>query len=68
MRTDSAVVATYSSHTEAEDAVKKLQKGGFDLKKLSIVAYSSTPSDYLVHGIVITCSGGSGAERRGKNA
>ena len=37
MRAVNAVVAIYNSHTEAEDAVKELQKAGFDLKKLSIV-------------------------------
>jgi hypothetical protein len=30
-------VAVYSNHAEAEQAVKELQKGGFDLKKLSII-------------------------------
>jgi hypothetical protein len=34
---DNAVVAIYKSHTEAEAAVKELQKSGFDMKKLSIV-------------------------------
>jgi len=32
-----AVVAIYKSHTEAEAAVKELQRSGFDMKKLSIV-------------------------------
>ena len=32
-----AVVAIYDSHTQAEAAVKELQKSGFDMKKLSIV-------------------------------
>ena len=32
-----AVVAIYDSHTQAEGAVKELQKSGFDMKKLSIV-------------------------------
>ena len=32
-----AVVAIFSSHTEAEAAVKELQKSGFDMKQLSIV-------------------------------
>ena len=32
-----AVVAIYDSHTQAEEAVKELQKSGFDMKKLSIV-------------------------------
>jgi hypothetical protein len=32
-----AVVAIYASHPEAEEALKKLQQAGFDMKKLSIV-------------------------------
>ena len=32
-----AVVAIYDSHTQAEEAVKEIQKSGFDMKKLSIV-------------------------------
>ena len=34
---NNAVVATYSSHAEAEAAVKELQTSGFDMKQLSIV-------------------------------
>jgi hypothetical protein len=34
--TDTAV-AVYNTHSEAEAAVKELQKSGFDMKKLSIV-------------------------------
>jgi len=30
-------IAIYNTHTEAEEAIKKLQKRGFDMKKLSIV-------------------------------
>jgi len=37
MRAENAVVAIYNSHTEAEEAVKELQKAGFNMKKLSIV-------------------------------
>ena len=33
---DCSTVATYSSHTAAEAAVKELQSSGFDMKKLSI--------------------------------
>ncbi len=33
----SAVIAVYSSHAEAEVAVKALQRSGFDMKLLSIV-------------------------------
>ena len=32
-----AVVAVYESHSAAEDAVRELQKSGFDMKKLSVV-------------------------------
>jgi hypothetical protein len=31
------LVAVYNKHPEAEEAVKELQKSGFDMKKLSIV-------------------------------
>jgi uncharacterized membrane protein len=37
MTDDNAVVAIYKSHTEAEAAVKELQRSGFNMKKLSIV-------------------------------
>jgi hypothetical protein len=37
MTKNSSVVAIYKSHTDAETAVKELQKSGFDMKKLSIV-------------------------------
>jgi hypothetical protein len=32
-----AVIAIYNTHPEAEAAVKELQRGGFDMKKLSVV-------------------------------
>jgi hypothetical protein len=37
MSKNNSIVATYSSHAEAETAVKELQQSGFDMKKLSIV-------------------------------
>ncbi len=37
MSTEAAGVAILNTHTEAEQAVKELQRSGFDLKKLSIV-------------------------------
>lgn len=37
MTDTNAVVAIYDAHSAAEDAVKQLQKSGFDMKKLSIV-------------------------------
>ncbi|HTS19178.1 MAG TPA: general stress protein [Verrucomicrobiae bacterium] len=32
-----AVVAVYNTHSDAEAGVKELQRGGFDMKKLSVV-------------------------------
>ena len=37
MTTNQSIIAIYLSHNVAEDAVKELQKSGFDMKKLSIV-------------------------------
>jgi hypothetical protein len=37
MSNQNAVVGIYKAHTEAEAAVKELQKSGFDMKKLSVV-------------------------------
>ena len=37
MSATNAVVAIYDSHSQAEEAVKELQKSGVDMKKLSIV-------------------------------
>ena len=37
MTTTNSVVAIYGTHTQAEEAVKELQRSGCDMKKLSIV-------------------------------
>jgi hypothetical protein len=37
MSNQNAVVGIYKMHTEAEAAVKELQKSGFDMKKLSVI-------------------------------
>lgn len=37
MADTNAVVAVFDNHSAAEDAVKELQKSGFDMKKLSVV-------------------------------
>ncbi len=37
MAKENATVAVYKTHTEAEAAIKKLQKSGIDMKKLSIL-------------------------------
>jgi uncharacterized membrane protein len=37
MTDTNAVIAVYNNHSAAEEAVKELQKSGFDMKKLSVV-------------------------------
>jgi uncharacterized membrane protein len=37
MSKENSVVATYRTHSEADHAVKELQRGGVDMRKLSIV-------------------------------
>ncbi|MGC9195466.1 MAG: general stress protein [Syntrophobacteraceae bacterium] len=37
MSNQNSVVGIYNTHTEAEAAVKELQKSGFDMKQLSVV-------------------------------
>src|SRR6204780_4907626 len=37
MSETNSVVAIYGTHAQAEEAVKELQKSGFDMKKMSIV-------------------------------
>src|SRR6204780_319746 len=49
MTTDNnAVVAIYKSHSEAEAAVKELQRSGFDMKKLSIVGRDHHTDEHVV--------------------
>jgi len=43
-----AVVAIYNSHTEAEAAVKELQRSAFDMKKLSIVGRDQHTDEHVV--------------------
>jgi uncharacterized membrane protein len=42
------VVAVYETHTEAENAVRDLQKMGFDMKKLSIVGKNYQMSEDVI--------------------
>ncbi len=46
--TRNSVVATFNSHTEAEEAVKSLQQSGFDMKKLSIVGKDYHSEEHVV--------------------
>src|ERR1700688_1413738 len=43
-----SVVAIYESHTQAEEAVKELQRSGFDMKKLSIVGKDYHTEEHVV--------------------
>ncbi len=48
MLADNLVVATYDSHEGAEDAVKELQRAGFDMKKLSILGKGMENEQHVV--------------------
>jgi len=43
-----AVVAIYNNHTEAEEAVRELQRDGFDMKKLSIIGKDYHAEEHVV--------------------
>ena len=43
-----SVVAIFESHNQAEDAVRELQKDGFDMKKLSIVGKDYHTDEHVV--------------------
>lgn len=46
-RTDIAV-AVYNRHTQAEEAVKALQRAGFDMKKISIIGRDYETDEHVV--------------------
>lgn len=48
MSEKNSVVATFNNHTDAEEAVKELQKSGFDMKKLSIVGRDYHTDEHVV--------------------
>jgi len=48
MAEKNAVVAVFGTHTEAEAAVKELQKSGFDMKRLSIVGKDYHTDEHIV--------------------
>jgi uncharacterized membrane protein len=48
MSEKNSVVAIFRSHTQAEDAVRQLQKDGFDMKKLSIVGKDYHTDQHVV--------------------
>jgi hypothetical protein len=45
---DYSTVATYSSHSAAETAIKELQASGFDMKQLSIVGRDYHTDEHVV--------------------
>jgi uncharacterized membrane protein len=48
MSETNSVVAIYKTHSEAEGAVKELQKSGFDMKKMSIVGKDYHTDEHVV--------------------
>jgi hypothetical protein len=48
MKKNNSIVAIYTSHTDAEAAVKELQQSGFDMKKLSIVGRDYNTDEHVV--------------------
>jgi uncharacterized membrane protein len=48
MSEQNSVVAIFESHTQAEDAVRELQKSGFDMKKLSIAGKDYHTDEHVV--------------------
>ena len=48
MSKQNSVVAIFASHNEAENAVRELQKTGFDMKKLSIVGRDYHTDEHVV--------------------
>ena len=48
MSNTNSVVAVFESHDQAEDAIRELQKGGFDMKKLSIVGKDYHTEEHVV--------------------
>ena len=42
------VVSVFNTHPEAEEAIKELQKAGFDMKKLSVVGKDYQTDEHVV--------------------
>jgi 2,4-dienoyl-CoA reductase-like NADH-dependent reductase (Old Yellow Enzyme family) len=43
-----SVVSIFNTHTEAEEAIRELQRSGFDMKKLSIVGKDYHAEEHVV--------------------
>jgi hypothetical protein len=48
MAETNSVVAVYDTHSKAEEAVKELQRSGFDMKKMSIVGKDYHTDEHVV--------------------
>jgi uncharacterized membrane protein len=48
MSEKNSVVAIYETHSQAEEAVKELQRSGFDMKKMSIVGKDYHTEEHVV--------------------
>ncbi len=48
MSENKALVAIYNTHTEAEGAIKELQRSGFNIKKLSIVGREYHTEEHVI--------------------
>ena len=48
MTQNGTAVAVFSDHLQAEEAIKELQKSGFDMKKLSIVGRNFQTEEHVV--------------------
>src|SRR5271154_6798438 len=48
MSETNSVVAIYGTHSQAEEAVKELQKSGFDMKKMSIVGKDYHTDEHVI--------------------
>ena len=48
MSETNSVVAIYETHSQAEEAVKELQRSGFDMKKMSIVGKDYHTDEHVV--------------------
>ena len=48
MTKENAIVAVYDSHGEAEEAIRELQRAGFDMKKLSVIGKDYRSEEHVV--------------------
>ena len=48
MSTTNSAVAVFKTHAKAEEAIRELQKNGFDMKKLSIVGKDYHTNEHVV--------------------